>query len=645
MATERTTVGVLVEAQARVQELGRAQAEFRKVNEEVSRLKRAADGSVESSQRLGSALTAQKAASERLRDAHRALKEAHDGSRMAAQTMGDAMRGATQQLSAMAGPLGQAASLLSGYSGAAGLAVAAIGAFGAAAWKASSQLGDWLDKVEMAKDATGLTEREIGALELAASRAGTSFDALIPVLTRFSGVLADAQIEGGEKAKAFEKLGVAVGKAGVDAKPAGEVLKEVVARLDAMGSSAEAASLKQELFSARGTKMFSTLKQMNAEMEVAADRLGFTLNPALRQMAADADAADDALKEIGQTFKKGWLSSMGDFGSALKVWWAAQLSGTIFYDYGLEAGKSYKKGFLTGNAERDVRDWAARSGVRSRPGMSMAGDERGEPPIYPGKVSGGATESWRSELWLLMSRLSEGATYGSRMALRTLDPNSMTNDMGTFSKSAYEMSDAMRDAASEMDKLADSIAEGAGESSKSAHTMATTVSASFMSTLMAARNFGLGFTNIFQMIFSEIIDFAKSKLGNKGGGFWGTALDFVGMMLPFLSFQKGGTLAAAQTGFTIGSGVVGRDTVPLLAARGEMVVSHADTTRLRNFLDRIDRMGTGPSSSGSGGTVVHIAEGAIRVDAGIYDERKLRDLVTERLAGAITDAVRRGRVR
>lgn len=665
MATERTTVGVLVEAQARTQALGQAAQEVRRLSDEVAKARRESDGTAASAQRLGTALAGQKAAADNLRQAHAGLLASQRQTAMGMQAMDTAAQMASARLASMSGGVGALVGGLGVAASGVGLIALGLSAVGIAAMESAKSMGAWVDRVDEAKTATGLTEREIGALTLSASRAGHTFEQVQPALIRFSALLGEAQRGVPEAVKKFDDLDVKVNDMGGNARATGAVLQDTISRLEAMGSSAKATAAATDILSARGARYLVVLKGMNEETARLAELSGVTLTPALRKMATEADVAVERWELAMKRMKTSWDATMAPLGASIANFLSSVVEGQFEALAKMAEFDRFRANYAQahGGVEPgwdEYKSWRDKMDERGQRGPSPAGytspyDEPGEPWPRRGAAPGTnpVTDAERARVRALeentdqLRRLADwyGDMYGpmppgqtfSGAAPTSISPqaNMTPRDYGTFQQGMAGMSysnvygkaeqitpwtldesagetiesmerigvsaDELRmksSAASEsMEKMADEIDEAQKRQREIVQNMVHQISYVIEDALTGmVMNFVRGIGSMEDAVdrFAEMILELELRAG-------------IQSLLELIGLQSGGTLqpAHAQTGFTIASGQRGRDTELILGGRGEMVVSHQDTDRLRRMLDRYER-GEAPSdmarpaSDGSG---------------------------------------------
>lgn len=174
--------------------------------------------------------------------------------------------------------------------------------------------------------------------------------------------------------------------------------------------------------------------------------------------------------------------------------------------------------------------------------------------------------------------------------------------------------------------------------------------------------------------FNQAVDAFVAGTGDISSAFKGLVRDMLatilkreilGSILGFIGFGAGGGAGAiasgatfAAAGGTFGSlpirarsgvnlaGVRGFDNIPGLWQSGETILSTGLTSKMERFMDDVFR-GASMASGNQGGmdrTVEKtiVAPGAVVIQGGIYDEKRLSDLVVEKLASKIAQSQKSG---
>lgn len=217
--------------------------------------------------------------------------------------LGGVLQSVNQQLTRVNPAMGQLASQMAeiadASSGAGGIlagTAAALAAVGVASVIAAHAIGDYQEKMDIASETTGLSQRQIGGLTVMLSNIGRSFDSVQPSLTIFARKLDEARSGSGEAAKAFERLKTPQGQLIDTSNTTSEVFDQVVSSLKNIPDASERARFAFQLFGRGSISMLAILNQDLSESEKIAEKLGIVLSPAMQQVARDADAAGDRLK-------------------------------------------------------------------------------------------------------------------------------------------------------------------------------------------------------------------------------------------------------------------------------------------------------------------------------------------------------------
>jgi len=311
VGTEKTSVEISIEAQNRAASaLGQSIADVKRWSDEVTRARAAADGSYQSNLRLGQAVLNQAAAQRAL---HTEMAKVTQGT-TALQAAQAELQGAMQSVTSGLGQQVAAISRVAASMGPVGIAVSAVIAgltlFGTVAISAAGRIGEFQHQVDIMRDTTGLSSKEIGGLRVAAARAGETFEDVQAPLFMFVRHLGEARDGSKEAQKAFQTLGVSLTDSNGFAKSTGTVLEDVKAALFNIPDPARRASEAFELFGRGARTILPVLEQNQTEAQALAEQLGITLTPSMEKTA-------EAARKAGLEFKLSMLGELNKFTAAL----------------------------------------------------------------------------------------------------------------------------------------------------------------------------------------------------------------------------------------------------------------------------------------------------------------------------------------
>ncbi len=621
----------------------------------------------------------------------------------------------------------------------AGASVAVI-AIGAAAVVAANSIGHYQERMDLAAQATGLTQGQIGGLTVAASNVGRSFESIQPSLTIFSRKIFEARAGSKDLETAFATLSSAAGHT-IDVNASvSDLFGEVAQSINKIPDPADRAKVAFELFGRSGIQMLGILSQDLTEAEKIALRLGITLSADMQKVARDADAAGDRLKLTFTGLGNTIMLALAPVGTLIEnsinmplaklavflnsPEWKAFTSAPAAFSTPLGTGLLPAVG--PSDEELDVLIKAltippSPSGGLSR--IGMVGDLIGKEAFLTKEqkdqlevvekliarqaelVTWGAIkldqeiktlEASRSnvlskrELNELESKINalkaqqlalekaaaevrvrglERETFVTPEARKIFGPQvetfalppfrpaiseaggpAFTAQTGAFNRAIKEVGETIEET---KDRIADSVrslrddlrdaAKSIDVAADAAFAFARAAGRAASDVILHGKDIVKAFGDIMNAIAEAIITGLAEKVGLK-------IADVVVGVLPFL-FQSGGTLAhvggmvplRAQSGVIL-PGIRGFDTVPLMAGRGETVLSHDLTDNLKRFLSQVSNIATRSVATESRPDI-QVHPGAVQIQGGIFDANGLRDIMTDSLAKAFEKATASGRVR
>lgn len=246
----------------------------------------------------------------------------------------DSFRGVSDRLANAAGPLGGLSRVLSSFSLAAGIAVGAAGALGVSSIIAAQSIGQYQEKIELAMDATDLTARQIGGLQVAAANSGRTFDSIQPSIAIFTRRVAEARDGSEDALQTFQRLGITLED--LRKQSTGDLLGQIGAGIGVVGDAADRSRVLFELFGRSGQSMLAILRQDMTETEQLAERLGITLTKEQAAIAKAADSSSDQFALAWEGAMNRIKLAMAPLGITLLKFGSTLLGGGVdsFLDFG-----------------------------------------------------------------------------------------------------------------------------------------------------------------------------------------------------------------------------------------------------------------------------------------------------------------------
>jgi hypothetical protein len=276
------------------QAVGQTVQQLRTLDAELRKMRASTDQSAEAATRIGAALAQKSRLTAELRARMSELnKTTQESTNFFGNKLAEAVRGASQALAEHSGPLAKVVTTLGELNIVGAIGVGALAALGVSAVAAAKQIGDFQERIDIAKDATGLTIKEIGGLTVAASNIGRSFESVESRVVLFARKIADAAEGNKALRETFNKVGVSVED--LKNKGVGEVLSQVAHGLESMNKETERSRTLFQFFGRSGATMLAILKQSSEETQALAERLGISLSPAMQEVARRADEAGDRM--------------------------------------------------------------------------------------------------------------------------------------------------------------------------------------------------------------------------------------------------------------------------------------------------------------------------------------------------------------
>jgi hypothetical protein len=218
------------------------------------------------------------------------------------------MAAVARDVQGSASSLGTFATVLGSIGGPIGAVALTIAGLGVGMVGLARHAGIVEEEMEHLRERLGLSTGAIGALKVAASEMGLSFDSLTPGLTIFNRKIAEARLGIGDADQSFRKLGVAVRNEFTGALLSTEtILSNTARKLEEIQDPAERARLAMELFGRSGGRFIAVLSQDLEALKKRAIELGVVFEG---DVAIAARKADIAFDRMG-TAMKGLTNSLG----------------------------------------------------------------------------------------------------------------------------------------------------------------------------------------------------------------------------------------------------------------------------------------------------------------------------------------------
>jgi hypothetical protein len=156
-----------------------------------------------------------------------------------------------------------------GIAGIAAIGVAAVAAAGAVVAGVRRTIAE-ADKMAKAAQSIGIPVEELQKLKHAADLSGVSFESLQTSVARLSRAMSEAaRGGGGDAARAFEQLGIAVANADGTLRTSSEVMSDVADRFSKMDDGAQKTALAMQIFGRAGAAMIPMLNQGRESLEAS----------------------------------------------------------------------------------------------------------------------------------------------------------------------------------------------------------------------------------------------------------------------------------------------------------------------------------------------------------------------------------------
>src|SRR5262245_48046499 len=140
---------------------------------------------------------------------------------------------------------------------------------------------DYGDKINDARQRTGLMAQDLAALKYAAEQSGTSFEGVTTGLKQFAKAAYEASTGGKEQAEAFQMLGIQVKDATGHIRPIKDLLNDVASRFAFMPDGIEKTALAMKLFGKSGADLIPLLNEGStglAKLTAEAKKFGLVID-------------------------------------------------------------------------------------------------------------------------------------------------------------------------------------------------------------------------------------------------------------------------------------------------------------------------------------------------------------------------------
>jgi len=193
-----------------------------------------------------------------------------------------------------------------------GYATAAIGAATAMAALVKSSV-DATNALLDASTRTGVAAETLQGLKLAAEGSGLSFQSVEGIMAGFTNRLASAAGGSKEAAEAFKRLGVETRNATTGGmRDADDILKETIARIQAIPNATDRATAATLAFGRQGTKLLQALGTSQLEdFTAVANRFGVDVGPKAAKAAGDWQRQQALLSLTLDGAKDALVASLG----------------------------------------------------------------------------------------------------------------------------------------------------------------------------------------------------------------------------------------------------------------------------------------------------------------------------------------------
>lgn len=516
------------------------------------------------------------------------LSNAMTGATRASTALTTAQQTLSNTAALIPGPVGRAAQSLSTMTSAMasanttsaalaiGLAAAAAGvvALGVAMFGAARSAANFQEQMDILADRTGLSTSELYGLKVAAQESGRSFEEIQPALDFFTRKVGEVARGNEEATAAFARLGVTVRDSNGEIRPTGELLQEVGGRLRGITSSSERAAAAFDFFGRSGAR---TLDVLAGKWEA--------VNAVSKETEAQLQELDRSFDRLGTSIEGARIALLSIIGVSVLPWVKA-LEGLVAQFERL-AGIEAKVGGGFGDVRREER------GSTFAPLGPPAPDENSWAVIrYHAEKRAEAEKKSADEMQRQLAALNSFAgspfpgppsdEFFARQRNPFLDQRStelLQRPQGDIAGTsvAISFSEAEKATRAYQEALADvtGVTENATKGTREyVDLLVTGISSFFVSAIKGVDDLGAAFRDMILDVLARAATKGLLSLIPGIGGF----------------LQEGGTPLRAQGGMLI-SGIRGRDTVPVLAGRGETIISHHLTDQLSMFLMNQQRGG------------------------------------------------------
>lgn len=692
-----TRLGISIEAQNRAnQALGQAINDVKRLDAAVKQAKQTADGSAASNQRVGQAVTQLAAAKARLKTQTAEATRLTEGFARAQTQLTSALSSSAQALSARGGALG---GFLAGAGGT-GLVLGAFAGIGAAMTGLARNVADVAEESENLQAQLGLTASGVGALKTIAGDTGVSFESLSVAVHRLNVRIGEARNGNEDAAQAFKDLGVSLRDSNGNIRTTAQLAPEVARALLGIEDAGERARLSQETLGRSGNRVLRALASDFEAAEKKALELGITIEGNVKASAERADTAFDRLGRALSGFQNsvGALAAMtitplieqfADLAEAIAK--AAKRFAESPWGRVVTGGLAFgPAGFLIPPNQGQVNEVIANARARASGADGGASGTGGDTKdvlaeqikliearvaLQPRLVEGAikeleakrdqvATARELLQVEQAISRLrgipvpgpigptlpslpsfpvTVQGTPGSHTGL--VDASGKPIKLGDFTQQDMERTDqTITDARRSLEIYVETLKEQE-DASKAAGATLSALGDSLFSALSLGLSRAIREAENLGDVLTAVLNSAIDQLLSVGVG--------AGLKAIFPFLQQGGMPVSrfqpihAQTGMVV-NGIRGIDGVGAIVGRDEAVISHTKTDSWDRILHKLDALISSrprTDQAAPSGPMVPITFERGAIGGALFDEKRLTDIVTDRLAANIEDAVRRGRLR
>jgi hypothetical protein len=206
------------------------------------------------------------------------------------QKFSGALEGTARQAASQAGQLGVLAASFGGVGLAIGATVGLLIAGAKAFVDIAESAARYQEQLDNLSKETGLSTGDLAGLKLAAAEVGKSFDNVQTSLLIFTRRI-------GEGAEGFQKLGVGIQDASGQIRPTGDILRDVIEKLEGIESPAQRAKAAFDLF---GRSALTSLPALLVDLDAVskkAEEMGQHFSPEMEKQLEAANVSFHLIQE------------------------------------------------------------------------------------------------------------------------------------------------------------------------------------------------------------------------------------------------------------------------------------------------------------------------------------------------------------